>query len=698
MSYWNQTPLFRLLPAFIAGILFAVFATQDSDILIFVSLVFILVLFTLLLFSQKRYRYHNRWHFGFILYALFFGLGWLVTILHTDNIRPGHYSHHTTESYFGLIDEPPVEKSKSIKASVVIKAIKENNNWIDAEGKVLVYFGKDSSSLSLRYGDVIAFNERLSEVQEPANPGQFNYKRFLRFHQVYHQVFLSENKWKLIASHQGNWLKDKSFQLRERLLDVFKENNISGQDYAVLSALLLGYEEEIDQQIINAYSASGALHVLSVSGLHVGIIFIALNMLLAFMDRKRHTKIIKSIIIVLFLWCYALLTGLSPSVLRSAAMLSFVVIGMVSERKTNMYNTLAASAFLLLVINPYLLMQVGFQLSYLAVLGIVFLYSKIFHLFYFKNWLFRQIWSISAVSIAAQLATFPLGLLYFHQFPNYFLFSNLLIIPLSTVIIYMGIVLLLISSWEIVSSFLGFVLGQLVHFLNWLVLKIEELPFALLQGISISILETYLIYTLIVLLLLYVLRKQTGLLIAALSLALILMTYNIVELQIQKRNRQLIVFNVPRQSAINFIDGTRSVFIADSSLINNEDQMLFCINHYWWEQGVKEIKHVSFNSVLAYDQLCIYKNLIQFDDRRILFADSLLQLPEHINLPSIDFLILSGNVKLNPEFVLKRVRPKQLIIDSATSHYKEQQWIKAAKRISVPFYSVLSQGAFVQHL
>jgi len=125
----------------------------------------------------------------------------------------------------------------------------------------------------------------------------------------------------------------------------------------------LGYEEEIDQQIINAYSASGALHVLSVSGLHVGIIFIALNMFLSFMDRKRKAKIVKSFIIVLFLWFYALLTGLSPSVLRSAAMLSFVVIGMVSERKTNMYNTLAASAFLLLVINPYLLMQVGFQLS-----------------------------------------------------------------------------------------------------------------------------------------------------------------------------------------------------------------------------------------------------------------------------------------------------------------------------------------------
>ncbi len=262
----------------------------------------------------------------------------------------------------------------------------------------------------------------------------------------------------------------------------------------------------------------------------------------------------------------------------------------------------------------------------------------------------------------------------------------------------MGIVLLLMSSWEAVSSFVGSVLGQLVHFLNWIVLKIEELPFALLRGISISILETYLIYTLIVLVLLYVLRKQSGLLITALSLALILITYNIVELQMQKRNRQIIVFNVPRQSAINFIDGNRSVFIADSSLINNEDQMLFCVNHYWWEQGVKEIKHVPFNSVLAYEQLCIYKNLIQFADRRILFADSLLQLPEHINLPSIDFLILSGNVKLNPEVVLKRVRPKQLIIDSATSYYKEQQWIKAAKSNSVPFYSVLSQGAFVQQL
>ena len=491
--------------------------------------------------------------------------------------------------------------------------------------------------------------------------------------------------------------------MRGKLLKIFKDNHINGDDYAVLAALLLGDTDEIDQEIMRAYAASGALHVLSVSGLHVGIIYLGLNSALFFLNRNRKTQILKAGILILFLWYYALLTGLSPAVLRSSAMLSFIVIGKALERSTNMYNTLAASAIVLLCFQPYLLMQVGFQLSYLAVLGIVFLYKKIHQLLNPSNWLLRQIWGITAVSLAAQLTTFPLGLFYFHQFPNYFLISNLFVIPVSTAIIYGGILLFFISPLTELATWVGWFIGKIVHFLNWFVIGVEDLPYALLQGISISLVETGLIYLTLMMTILYFMKKQTVYVYATLILIVCVLSLQMVESTQIRNQQQLIVHSIPKTTAINLIEGKTAIMVADSAFVYNKSMMAFNVLPYWWERGVDE-ENVS---IIKVEQLLrtfkknrttmVYKTFLQSGGKSIFVLNDIDLLTTHSATPlSIDYLILSGNIRINMMDLLRKFRFKQLILDSSNSTYRTERWLKEASELGIPCYSVQHSGAFIK--
>ncbi len=694
MNYWNQTPLFRLLPAFIVGILAGIFGMylNPSSILLFSALPFF-VLSVQVLF-RKFFSYKNRWMFGLSAHLLTFLFAYLLTELKTEIHDHDHFSKVKNASAFiAYLNDSKQEKAKSYKTTISVVAVRSADKWINTEGKCLVYISKDSVSSDLSYGDLILFTGIPAEVQPPGNPSQFNYKQWLSFNQVFHQLFLGSSKWKIVGHHYGYSIVEIAINMREKLLKIFRDNNISGDDYAVVSALLLGDTDEIDQDIINAYSASGALHVLSVSGLHVGIIYFALNGILFFMNRNRKTKLVKAGILILFLWFYALLTGLSPAVLRSAAMLSYVVIGKSIDRYTNMYNTLAASAMTLFCFHPHLLMQVGFQLSYLAVLGIVFLYPKVHQLLGPTTWLGKQTWSLVAVSIAAQVATVPLSLFYFHQFPNYFLLSNLLVIPVSTVIIYGGIALFILSPFTTVASWIGLLLGKAVHFLNWIVITIEHLPHALLSGISITVVETWLMYFCMLMLILFLIKKQTNYLFASVGGAIIILGFQINESFQVKNQKQLIVYSVQKSSAVNLVDGCSSLFIADTSLTNNKSMMMFNIVHYWWDCGLDENDVVINPGDVS--RFFLRRNFLVFQNKTILLLNDASLLKKNIPVPCVDYLILSKNLKVKLEEVVKKVKFKQLIIDSSNSLSRTDRWITEAKQLGVDCYSVQHSGAFV---
>jgi competence protein ComEC len=695
----NETPLFRFLLLFICGILssiyFPVIPASVSCFLICVCLAAFYILFA----RKRKSGYRNRWIAPLAGLVFTFFSGSLLTNLKTEKNIPSHFRNkEKAQEYIGLVMQPVTEKEKSYKTIIKIVSLKNEKGLIPVFGKCLVYFSKDSLSAKIKYGDLIFFKECPDELKPPSNPSQFDYKRWLGFNNIYDQVFLDKSSWRLLLRDQGNPLFAFSFSLRNNLLEIFSRNNISGQEYAVLSALILGCSDEIDQEVLSAYAASGALHVLSVSGLHVGIIYVAINFMLSFLDRKRKTKLIKSVLIILFLWFYALLTGLSPSVLRSATMLSFIIVGSLKRPYTQLFNTLAASAFFLLCLDPFLIMQVGFQLSYMAVLGIILLYQPILSWVDPPGWLLRQIWSITAVSLAAQTATFPLGFLYFHQFPVYFLLSNLVVIPISTVIIYGGIMLLIFSAWQTAAIFLASVVSWVVHGMNFIVIWIESLPFSLVTGISTSVFETWMVYISIgALILFFMQNNQKYILIVFISIVVILGS-QILESTFIREQHKIIVYSIKGFSALNIIDGKRNYIYADEKITQDRKTMLFNIYNYWWDCGLNESKAEVIGKNVVGENYLLYKDFIQCGNERIAIVDETFD-AGFTSLPiNVDILILTNNLKIKLKDFIKVFHFKKIVIDSSNTLWTATRLLKEAKELGIDIYSVPQSGAFVYEL
>jgi len=702
MNIWNQIPFFRLLLPFTAGILTAIYNAQQVQYMEYVlsGLFIVIALFTFI--RRLRFSYKRSWVFGSLVTVLLFSCGFHITVLNTEIYNSNHFSKFPDADLFCIqTSSSLLEKERSFKTPAYVIAVKQKGTWIATSGKVMCYFGKDSISQNIRYGDCLVLKTKFTAIKPPQNPSEFDYKRFLSFHNIFHQTYAPSGSWIPTGMNRGNRIISISISMREYLLNIYKENNITGDEYAVGSALVLGYTDKLDEDLISAYASSGALHVLSVSGLHVGIVYIIFNYLLIFLDKFRSGRFIKMILLLLILWFYALLTGLSPSVLRSAAMFSFVVIASSRRYNINIFNTLAVSCFVLLLYSPYLLMDVGFQLSYLAVLGIVTLQPRIYELWKPNSWLADQAWIITSVSAAAQLTTFPLGLLYFHQFPNYFLLSNLIVIPVSTLILGYGLLLFILGKISAIGLPCGKLFSGLVWFLNESVRITDQAPGALTQGISISILETCLIYTLIILLCIFLYNKQVRLLFSFLATLTLLFALKALEVNTSQKQKAFIVYNIPKTSAYDFINGNQTLFLGDSSILQNKSRMAFHVKNNWWKRNIirQELYKTEKLNVFYKSYICIRNNLIQFNNKRIAIISSALKPNLSVNQRlRVDLIVLSKNPEVKMKDLKKLYDFKTVIFDASNLEWRIRKWKQECEDTKTGFYSVPESGAYVEEI
>lgn len=533
--------------------------------------------------------------FGLFLSPILFILGGLLTLSVSNYVFPDTLissNSNVPKSYLAVVVDQPQIKERSVALVAELADLEGGTN-----GTALLYFHKDSSSIGLKYGQEIVIRTQLQVVEGMGNPNEFNYARYLRFHGITNRGYVKENGWKLLSN--GNpgitgWLLD----LRSILIAKFEEAGLSGNELSVASALVLGYRTDLDKELMVAYAGAGATHVLAVSGLHVGIVYVILNWLLRFLDRRKVLRVLKTMLLVFLLFGYAGLTGLSASVFRAATMFSFVAIGRAINRSTNIFNTLAASAFCLILYEPMIIMQVGFQLSYLAVIGIVVIQPRLVKLTYSKYRLVDWAWSITCVSIAAQIATFPLGLLYFHQFPNLFLVSNLLVIPAAGLILYLGFALFLASIWKPILLVFGFLLEKVIFILNQVVVWIEQIPYSVLSGIDISTFEALIIYAVIVGVLVFIIHKQRFALYTSLSLSIIFLILQVIEVNDQKKQQFIAVYNVKKQTVVALVNGTELTVIASKDFWLDEQAKLFHVQHHWWKLGIETENFLELNDSL----------------------------------------------------------------------------------------------------
>jgi len=683
---WKNTPLIRLVIPLLVGILTAIYLNFQSLYWVSSFGIGFLALVAMYFFSKKNITYLKEILFGGILNAVLILGGVSLIVLHTSSFKASHYSKFSNadSQYVMSVIEVPKNKPNSIQVIGEVQQVVNGDTSVVSSGLSLFYFRKDSLAMQILQGDVLQVDCELKSIQGIKNPGQFNYKNYLRFNQIYEQAFVGADNWSKLETGNVSLVSFAS-KIRDRLLSVLEENGLSGNEMAVASALILGYKDDLDSDLKHSYSSAGATHVLAVSGLHVGIIFLVVSFLLKFMDRSQRLKYLKVTILLIVLWFYALITGLSPSVVRAATMFSFVAVGGVFNRKAIIYNTLASSAFVLLCINPYLIMEVGFQLSYLAVLGIVYFQPKIYKLIYMPYKSVDYVWQITSVSLAAQLTTFPLGLLYFHQFPNYFFISNLVVIPGAFAIMFIGILLFVSSPFPIVSIVVGKLLSGLVFMMNWVVTQIDALPYSLLEGVSISILECWMLYLMLVFFVSGMEFKKLKYFNFSLVLFIALFVVDINEDLNLASHRELVIFDIKDEPNFNFINGKQHYFYGQPSLWADESTMLFNVEHYWGSHDLNAPDTNFLSNDLSSECLLSSDGVFSFNNYSFYYATEVdsLQKVHHL-----DFFYTESS------FVPDEIDCKQLIIGKAVSFWARNEYLDYAHLHGIAVHDLNVDGAF----
>ena len=687
-KFLHQTPFFRLVIPFLAGILFQIYYPLINVSIIYIlSSLFLVALLFVIIKLTRNYTINKIW--GVLVSLILFFSGMQLVSIKQQNT----YNFNNAEcTFIATLIEQPEEKENSVKTVLKIDYFKDSISWLRNNSHVLCYFQKDSLTLNLNLGDQILTKSYLNEIKHSGNPYTFNYKKYLKYKGIYNQCYIKADSYNIIAHNKGSKIRIFSNKTRQRLLSIYKKNNISGDEFAVLSALTLGYKSELTPELKESFSTSGSMHILAVSGLHVGIIFIILCKLLFFMQKNKYGKILQSLIIIAVLFFYAFLTGLSESVLRATIMFTFISIGRMFTRQTNIYNTISASALVLLIINPYSIMNVGFQLSYAAVISIVFFQPKIYSLLYLKNTIPDYIWQLISVAIAAQLGTFPITIYYFDQFPVYFILSNIIIIPIATIIVYSTLLLFALSFSGVLLFYISKILNYITFLLNKIVNFIEQLPYSKIDQILIDRYEVIILMILIFSISFFIITKRINFFKYTLWILTGLILYNISSGYLKSKRSIFTIHNIPKLSAINLIEGNKAFFICNKEINTNDKNIIYNVAPLWREYEIGEK-----NTTLM--QSCKPIDYFSFKNKRIvqLKNDSIINfLPEQ--KLEIDYIILSENININISDLKQYFEFDKIIFDSSNSFYKIKNWERECNQTNTSFYNIPDKGAFIEYL
>ena len=690
---WIPFAMVRIAAVFMAGILLSIYCPEViSQKLATVFLIIFTAIYFLTRFLLDRSP-SIKVATGVIGLGVIFFAGYLNVILKMESHQTGHvlqYKEKITAYEVKLIS-PAEEKEKSWKRIGTIRAIRTEKGWHSASGKVNLYWPKTENVSLLDYGDVLLIKAAPREIDSPYNPYEFDFKRFSGFKNIYHQQFVRQGEWTLLEKSAEHGFLFFAHRARNWSVASIKNFISSPREQGIVIALVLGVTDGLDNELLNAYAASGAMHVLAVSGLHVSIIYGILLFFFRPLGKSAGGQWLVALVSLMLLWAYAFITGLSPSVLRAVTMFSFVAIAKPVGRNTNIYNTLAASAFCLLVYDPYLLMSVGFQLSYLAVLGIVYLQRSLYNLWEVKSAIINWVWQITCVSIAAQIATFALGLLYFHQFPVYFLLSNLFVIPGSFVVLVGGILLLIVSPIATFASWLGVALEWFVKIMNEGVFLVEQLPFSLINGIYISAFQCFLLFLFILcsLLLIQCRKFQPVYLMTTSVVLFVIVSWHHARTEINKSNWT--VYRVQGHSVMEWSENGSSLFLTDSAFRDDDNKIRFHVQPNRLVHGIHNI-----HSVCVLPKGSKGLQFYSMHKKTFLWIKSKeFQLPESV---AVDYVIVSNNAIKSFRQIADHINFNQVVFDSSNSYYYCERLEKEAKAMNKTSYSVLKEGAFILNL
>lgn len=623
------------------------------------------VLFVLLNFYYSRFKlYKTRWVGGAIIALILLLFGLTSVIRYKEINNSDHFSRFPARYLMVKISNEPVLNGDMLRFTAAVEQSINKGNGLRASGTILIAI-KDSLAKGLYYGDELLIPAKYNPIEPPYNPAEFNYKKYLANQNIYYQSFLYHGQYRVLKRNTGNPLIAYSLRLRQRLVAKFKGNMYNPEAIAVASTLILGYKADLSGEVLQAYSKTGTIHVLSVSGAHVAIVYVLLNLALGFLKRYKYGRLLQAVITITLIWYYSMLTGFSPAVCRAAVMISMVILGKTYSRYINTLNILAISAFVLLVYDPLFITDVGFQLSYLAVFGLVVFQPIVYKWFDFKNKIADKLWALCSVSIAAQVITFPLSAFYFHQFPVYFLVSNLFIIIPTAVIMYAGLIFLLLPNIPYVSKALAFVLEQSIIVMNKVLAYIEHVPFASAGKIWPTTGEYLLMYIIIISLFYFLYDKKLWLI--KLSLAcMLLLGISISTKRLNALNTNKITFlNLKKHTGIVFKNGVNAIVLSD---IKAGDKLYqYSIQPLLDSSKINDVKLLGLNESIQTSWLRKKFKLVQFMNSTMLIIDNNLSYKLTPPAFKTDYLYITGNPKLNSALLNKVLNYKMIVMDGNNS-------------------------------
>ena len=611
-----------------------------------------------------------------LIFVIFFLIGISSVYFGDERNYNSYYEHHIEKNSIAILQIRKVLKSGYYYNKYEAKIIQIDSNL--TKGSVLLNIKKDSLGKQLNIDDQISVKPILKKLIPPLNPHQFDYKSYLAKQGIHHQIFLENNEFLKLKSNTTT-LFGLAARLRIEIQTSLKKYHFKKNELAVINALLLGQRQDISKALITDYQRAGAIHILAVSGLHVGVILLILTFIFKPLERFTYGKFFKTIIIVLLLWMFAFVAGLSASVVRAVTMFTFVAIGMSFRRKNIVAFSFITSMFFLLLVKPMFLFDVGFQLSYLAVFGILWTQPKIYSIWKPKYKVLDFFWKLFTVSIAAQIGILPLSIYYFQQFPGLFLASNLVIIPFLGAILIGGVLVIITSLLNILPQFFANIYGNIISWMNAFVSWISHQEEFLLKEISISLVSMISWYLLIFLGVHFLITKSSKQLLFFLVSVIFVQSVFLFETCQNKSKKELIVFHKSRFSVIGKRTGKQLLLQHDLDSVQFHKEK--SIKSFRVGERITALKEINF------------KNFIKFKNKDVLLIDSL----GVYNVSGIKnpIVVLQYSPKINLVRLIKTIKPNQIVADG--SNYKSYvlRWKKTSFKHKVPFHYTGQKGAFI---
>jgi competence protein ComEC len=672
-----QFPLARVTLVFIVGIVFTYY-TQPSPHLVFSSL-FIAALFSAVAYFWCTQKPHHNRYFGLSIFGLAFAVGMSTQTIHTDAYQKNHFTQLPN-----IFEQPHTftivlkEKLKNTANNQRYVALVNQVDSTKCSGKLLLHINKDSLHHSFIIGNRLQIQGSLYPNMAPKNPFQFDYGTYLKNKQIYGQLYTNATQIK------KSFLIEKDIwyyaaRIRNSIIDNLKKDGFKATELNVAVALLLGQQQDIDPEIIKDYQFAGAVHILSVSGLHIGFVLLFVTFILKPVPNNKKGSLLQLIVILYSLWLFGILAGLAPSVVRSVTMFSFVAIGQHLRRSVNRYHTLLVSILLILLVQPGFLFDVGFQLSYLALFFILWFHPLLSRLWEPKNKILKYIRDILSVSFAAQIGTLPLSLYYFHQFPGLFFITNLAIIPLTGFIMGLGVVVMILAYFDLCPNYLSkalewclFVIDKIIHTIaSFEQFIIKDIPFN-----SVFLLGSYM---LIISSILWFEKRRFQRMIAILVSVIFIQIALLWNKYDSTNQREWIVFNSNKNTLITERIGTKVTLFANDSLlkIGVKNQILnnYLVGNFSHLAAAKKIKNTAF-----------------FKGYTILILDSMGIYPKQ---QQADILVLTQSPKINLDRLIQINHPKEIVADATNYKSFQERWKASCLKAKIPFHSTSEKGFYI---